>query len=158
MKKSTFITKRQIDDITAKYPTPFHLYDEKGIRDKARALNNAFAWTSSYGGFREYFAVKATPNPHIMQILLEEGCGFDCSSYTELLLAESLLNGRPEYNADSPAVMFSSNQTPDEDFLLADKVGAIINLDDFTHIENVVGLLKETISIQDELKKTGEIN
>jgi len=125
MTKSTFITKEKLDKITEDYPTPFHLYDGRGIREKARALNAAFAWNK---GFREYFAVKATPNPHIMRILMEEGCGFDCSSYTELMLTESL-------GAVGENIMFSSNQTPDEDFLLASKLGAVINLDDFTHID-----------------------
>ncbi|MCL1789416.1 MAG: diaminopimelate decarboxylase [Oscillospiraceae bacterium] len=128
MIKSTFITKEQLVKIAEKHPTPFHLYDEKGIRKRARALNEAFSWTEKYGGFREYFAVKATPNPHIMRILMEEGCGFDCSSTTELLLSESL-------GAKNDDIIFSSNQTPDEDFRLASKLGVVINLDDFTHID-----------------------
>jgi diaminopimelate decarboxylase len=135
MTKSTFITEEKLCEITKNFPTPFHLYDEKGIREKARALNAAFAWCDDYGGFKEYFAVKATPNPHIMRILMEEGCGFDCSSYTELMLAESVIGGNPAGQPSDSEIMFSSNQTPDEDFLLANKLGAVINLDDFTHIE-----------------------
>ncbi|MCL1903723.1 MAG: diaminopimelate decarboxylase [Oscillospiraceae bacterium] len=142
--KPTFITKEQIIDITADHPTPFHLYDEKGIREKARALNAAFAWTEQYGGFREYFAVKATPNPHIMRILMEEGCGFDCSSYTELLLSESL-------GAKNDDIIFSSNQTPDDDFLLANKLGVVINLDDFTHIDVLDKLLENKGGIPDTI-------
>lgn len=125
MKKTPFVTLEQLKDIEKTYPTPYHIYDEKGIRENARRLNEAFAWNK---GFKEYFAVKATPNPYIMQILKEEGCGSDCSSYTELLLAESVGNtGRD--------IMFSSNCTPPEDFALALKLGAIINLDDITHID-----------------------
>jgi diaminopimelate decarboxylase len=121
--KTPFVTKAQLDAIIEKFPTPFHLYDERGIRENARRLHEAFAWNK---GFREYFAVKATPNPYIMRILQEEGCGFDCASYSELLLADKI---------GSKHVMFSSNATPDEDFILAYNNGAIINLDDFTHIE-----------------------
>ncbi|MDR0222279.1 MAG: diaminopimelate decarboxylase [Oscillospiraceae bacterium] len=125
MAKTTFVTKERLEEIAAEYPTPFHLYDERGIRETARALNKAFSWNA---GFREYFAVKATPNPYIMKILTEEGCGFDCSSYTELLLSDRV-------GAKGGDIMFSSNETPDADFLLAAKLGAFINLDDFTHIE-----------------------
>jgi diaminopimelate decarboxylase len=132
MKKTTFITKERLENISADYPTPFHLYNEKGIRETARALNKAFSWNK---GFREYFAVKATPNPHIMRILMEEGCGLDCSSCTELLLADGI-------GAKGADIMFSSNQTPDEDFLLAHKLNAIINLDDFTHIDILDKLLQ----------------
>ncbi|MDR2532150.1 MAG: diaminopimelate decarboxylase [Oscillospiraceae bacterium] len=121
--KKPFINEEKLNEIITKHPTPFHLYDEKGIRENARRLHEAFAWNK---GFREYFAVKATPNPYIMRILQEEGCGFDCASYTELLLADKI---------GSKNVMFSSNATPDEDFILAYNNGAIINLDDFTHIE-----------------------
>ncbi|MDE6728319.1 MAG: diaminopimelate decarboxylase [Oscillospiraceae bacterium] len=123
--KKAFVTKEQIDEIVKSYPTPFHIYDEKGIRENARALKAAFAWNK---GFREYFAVKATPNPFIMKVLQEEGCGFDCSSYTELLLSD-------EVGAKEHDIMFSSNATPDEDFKKAFELGAIINLDDFTHID-----------------------
>ncbi|MCL2109640.1 MAG: diaminopimelate decarboxylase [Oscillospiraceae bacterium] len=121
--KTPFVTLEQLHKIIKEHPTPFHLYDERGIRENARNLHKAFSWNK---GFREYFAVKATPNPYIMRILQEEGCGFDCASYAELVLAEKV---------GSKDVMFSSNVTPDEDFILAYNNGAIINLDDFTHIE-----------------------
>ncbi len=124
-KKIPFVTKEKIEEIKKEIPTPFHIYDEKGIRATARALNEAFAWNK---GFKEYFAVKATPNPFIMKILMEEGCGFDCASYTELLLSDKV-------GAKKHDIMFSSNETPDADFKLAYDLGAIINLDDFTHIE-----------------------
>lgn len=125
MIKKPFVNKEKIEEIVREYPTPFHIYDEKGIRENARRLNAAFAWNK---GFREYFAVKATPNPYIMEILMEEGCGFDCSSLTELMLSERV-------GAKGDDIIFSSNATPDEDFLLARKMGVQINLDDFTHIE-----------------------
>ncbi len=124
-RKIPFVTKEKIEEIKKEIPTPFHIYDEKGIRATARALNEAFAWNK---GFKEYFAVKATPNPFIMKILMEEGCGFDCASYTELLLSDKV-------GAKKHDIMFSSNETPDADFRLAYDLGAIINLDDFTHIE-----------------------
>ena len=123
--KKTFVTKAQLDEITRQYPTPFHIYDEKGIRENARKLKQAFAWNP---GFKEYFAVKATPNPFILTILKEEGCGVDCSSYTELMLSEAL-----DYSGHD--IMFSSNDTPPEDFIKAKQMNAIINLDDFTHID-----------------------
>ena len=123
--KKPFVTKEQIEEIVKTYPTPFHIYDEKGIRENARALKAAFSWNK---GFREYFAVKATPNPFIMKVLQSEGCGFDCSSYTELLLSD-------EVGAKAQDIMFSSNATPDDDFIKAYELGAIINLDDFTHID-----------------------
>lgn len=123
--KKPFVTKEQIEEIAKSYPTPFHIYDEEGIRENARRLKAAFAWNK---GFREYFAVKATPNPFIMKVLQEEGCGFDCSSYTELLLSD-------EVGAKEHDIMFSSNATPDIDFKKAFELGAIINLDDFTHID-----------------------
>ncbi len=137
--KRSFVTKEQIQNIAEKYPTPFYIYDEKGIRDNARAVSKAFSWNK---GFKEYFAVKATPNPKLMQILQEEGCGFDCSSKTELMLSYSI-------GAKGEDIMFSSNDTPDDEFVYADKIGAIINLDDLTHIEfleNAVGKIPETIS------------
>ena len=139
--KTPFVTLPQLQEIIKKYPTPFHIYDEKGIRENARNLHKAFSWNK---GFREYFAVKATPNPYIMKILQEEGCGFDCASYSELLLADAVGRTAP---GGSP-VMFSSNATPDEDFILAYNNGAIINLDDFTHIEVLDKLcgIPETIS------------
>ncbi len=123
--KKPFVTKEQIEEIVKTYPTPFHIYDEKGIRENARALYKAFSWNK---GFREYFAVKATPNPFIMRILQEEGCGFDCSSLNELTLSDAV-------GAKAHDIMFSSNATPDADFLKAYELGAIINLDDFTHID-----------------------
>lgn len=138
MTKKPFVTKEKIEEIVKMYPTPFHIYDEKGIRENARRLKSAFAWNK---GFREYFAVKATPNPYIMEILLEEGCGFDCSSFTELMLSERV-------GAMGEDIMFSSNATPDMDFIYARKLGAQINLDDFTHIgilEKLCGI-PETIS------------
>ncbi len=134
MKKS-FLTKEQIAEVTKKYPTPFHLYDEKGIRENARAMAKAFSWNK---GFKEYFAVKATPNPYIMQVLKEEGCGFDCSSMTELMMSEAV-------GSTGTEIMFSSNATPPEEFVKARELGAIINLDDFTHVaflEKVAGLPK----------------
>jgi diaminopimelate decarboxylase len=123
--KKTFAAAQQFRDIAAQYPTPFYLYDEKGIRENARRVKEAFAWNK---GFREYFAVKATPTPGILKILREEGCGADCSSLTELMLADAV-------GFSGHDIMFSSNDTPDEDFILADKLNAIINLDDFTHID-----------------------
>ena len=123
--KNTFVNKQQVEDIVKTYPTPFHLYDEKGIRENARKLKAAFAWNK---GFKEYFAVKATPNPFLINILKEEGCGTDCSSYTELMLSEAL-------GITGSNIMFSSNDTPAEDFAKARELDAIINLDDITHIE-----------------------
>lgn len=123
--KKPFLTKTQLQAVTAEHPTPFHLYDEKGIRENARRLNQAFSWNK---GFREYFAVKATPNPEIMRILGEEGCGMDCSSFTELLLSE-----RAGFSHEQ--IMFSSNVTPAKDYRYAAKLGATINLDDITHID-----------------------
>ncbi|MEG2575519.1 MAG: diaminopimelate decarboxylase [Christensenella sp.] len=125
MEKRPFVTKEQLESIAEKYPTPFHLYDERGIRENARRMNAAFSWNK---GFREYFAVKATPNPVIMKILKEEGCGVDCSSYTELMLSEAC-------GFVGQDIMFSSNDTPAEDFRLARKMNVIINLDDLTHVE-----------------------
>ena len=136
--KRPFVTRERIEELVKKYPTPFHLYDERGIRENARRVNEAFAWNR---GFREYFAVKATPNPSIMAILREEGCGMDCSSLTELMLCERV--GIP-----GGEIMFSSNDTPAEDFVLADRMGATINLDDITHIsflEQTIGHIPETI-------------
>lgn len=123
--KVPFITKDQLDKITAEFPTPFHLYDEHGIREKARALNTAFSWNK---GFKEFFAVKATPTPAILKILQEEGCGADCASYVELILANKC-------GFDKSEIMFSSNDTPAEEFLLAKKLGATINIDAYNHIE-----------------------
>ena len=137
--KKPFVTKAQVEEIVKKYPTPFHIYDEKGMVENARAVHEAFSWNK---GFREYFAVKATPNPKLMQILKEQGCGFDCSSITELMLSKAV-------GAKEEDIMFSSNDTPAEEFVYADKIGAIINLDDFTHIdflEKTIGKIPETIS------------
>ncbi|MBR2934977.1 MAG: diaminopimelate decarboxylase [Oscillospiraceae bacterium] len=131
MMKKTFVTKQQLETVAKDYPTPFYLYDEQGIRDNARALNRAFAWNP---GFKEYFAVKATPNPQILKILHEEGCGTDCSSLTELIMSDRC-------GFKGGEIMFSSNDTPAEEFKLAAELGATINLDDITHID----FLKDTI-------------
>ena len=139
MKKEPFVTKEKLEEIIKEYPTPFHLYDEKGIRENAKAVKEAFAWNK---GFREYFAVKATPNPFILNILREYGCGCDCASLTELMLADAL-------HFKGEEIMFSSNDTPAEEFVYADKIGATINLDDFSHIEfleKAIGHIPETIS------------
>lgn len=125
MEKKPFITLEKAKEIIKEIPTPFHIYDEKGIRENARALNKAFSWNK---GYKEYFAVKATPNPYLMKILQEEGCGMDCSSYTELLLCESC-------GITGENIMFSSNVTPVEDMKKAYELGANINLDDYTHVE-----------------------
>lgn len=125
MQKKPFVSLEKLKEITAKYPTPFHLYDEAGIRSTAKALNAAFSWN---GGFREYYAVKACPNPFILNILKEEGCGLDCASMAELKLAEAL-----GFRGD--AIMFSSNETPAEEYEYARRLDAIINLDDITHID-----------------------
>ena len=124
MIKIPFVTKEQVEEIAKSYPTPFYLYDEKAIRANARELYEAFSWNP---GFKEFFAVKATPNPYLLQILREEGCGVDCSSYTELLLAEAAGFGKGE-------IMFSSNETPVGEFTKAKQLGGYINLDDITHI------------------------
>lgn len=125
MEKKPFVTKEQIEEIVKTYPTPFHIYNEKGIRETARRLQKAFSWNK---GYKEYFAVKATPNPFIMQVLKEEGCGVDCSSLTELMLSDAVgFNGSD--------IMFSSNVTPEADFKLARKLNAFINFDDLTHID-----------------------
>ncbi len=124
-KKSPFLTLAKAQEIIQDVPTPFHVYDEKGIRENVRALNAAFAWNK---GFKEYFAVKALPNPAIMQILKEEGCGVDCSSMTELMLSEAL-------GFTGEDIMFSSNVTPVEDMQKAYELGAFINLDDATMVE-----------------------
>ncbi len=137
--KKPFVTPDQLQAITEKYPTPFHLYDEKGIRQTARRLKAAFAWNP---GFKEYFAVKATPTPGILKVLQEEGCGVDCSSLTELMLSDKC-------GFKGHDIMFSSNETPANEYVLADKLGAVINLDDFTHIDflkDTLGEIPETIS------------
>lgn len=139
MVKNPFVTFEQVQEIAKEYPTPFYLYDEKGIRENAKKVQRAFAWNP---GFKEYFAVKATPNPFLMKILHEYGCGSDCSSPAELMLAEaSGITGQE--------IMYSSNDTEPEEFRYANELGAIINLDDITHIpvvEKVLGRLPETMS------------
>lgn len=139
MEKKPFVSKEKLEEIIKEFPTPFHLYDEKGIRKNAKALKEAFAWNP---GYKEYFAVKATPNPFLIQILKEYGCGCDCSSFTELMLSDAI-------GMKGEDIMFSSNDTPVEEFRLADRLGAIINLDDITHIEfleKAIGHIPETIS------------
>ena len=135
--KNTFVTLEEVKKIMEKYPTPFHLYDEKGIRENARNVNKAFSWNK---GFKEYFAVKATPNPQILKILKEEGCGVDCSSYTELVLSNKMGFKESE-------IMFSANNTPEKDLKLAVELNSYVNLDDYTHIDfldNLCGI-PETI-------------
>ncbi len=139
MKKEPFVTLEQLKEITKTYPTPFYLYDEKGIRENARALKEAFAWNP---GYKEYFAVKATPNPYLINILRDYGCGCDCSSMTELMLSDAI-------GVRGEDIMFSSNDTPAEEFAYAAKLGAVINLDDYTHIdflEKTIGYIPKTIS------------
>ena len=125
MEKKPFITLAQAQEIIQDVPTPFHLYDEKGIRENARRLNQAFSWNK---GYKEYFAVKATPNPYLLKILQEEGCGVDCSSYTELMLSQAC-------GFSGSDIMFSSNVTPAQDMKKAYDLNAYINLDDLTHVE-----------------------
>ena len=136
--KKPFVTKEQLEAIAAHYPTPFHIYDEAGIRENARRLRAAFAWNP---GYREYFAVKATPTPANQKILKEEGCGCDCSSAAELVMAERC-------GVTGEGIMFSSNDTPAEEFRLADRLSAIINLDDLTmvdYLEQSIGHVPEKI-------------
>ncbi|WP_269797313.1 diaminopimelate decarboxylase [Streptococcus sp. SM5] len=131
--KIPFIKREALEKIVEEFPTPFHLYDEKGIREKARAVNQAFSWNK---GFKEYFAVKATPTPAILKILKEEGCGVDCSSYVELLMSHKL-------GFTGPNMMFSSNNTPDQEYAYAHELGATINLDafeDIEHLERATGI------------------
>ncbi len=137
--KKPFVTLDQLQELVKQYPTPFHLYDEKGIRENARALHKAFAWNE---GFREHFAVKATPNPQILKLLKEEGCGVDCSSLTELMMAERC-------GFSGSEIMFSANETPAEEFEMAAKLGATINLDDLTHVDflhETIGYIPKKIS------------
>lgn len=141
MSKKAFVTKAQIEEIVKTYPTPFHIYDEKGIRENAKALKEAFAWNK---GYKEYFAVKATPNPFLIKILNEYDCGCDCSSMSELILSEAM-------GITGSNIMFSSNDTPAGEFVKAAELGATINLDDFTHIaflEKTLGKLPETLSLR----------
>ena len=135
--KKPFVTKAQIDEIVKNCPTPFHIYDEKGIRENARRLKQAFSWNK---GYKEFFAVKATPNPSILKVLKSEGCGADCSSYTELLMSDKV-------GITGSDIMFSSNDTPACEFELANKLGATINLDDYTHIQ----FLKDTCGIPETI-------
>ncbi len=140
MKKTPFVTLEKIQEITKTIPTPFHIYDEAGIRANARALREAFAWNK---GFKEYFAVKATPNPYILKLLHEEGCGCDCATYTELLLAEAVgITGHD--------IMFSSNVTPELDMRKARELGAYINLDDATYVDFLakLGPVPETVCLR----------
>ena len=127
MAKVPFVTKEKVEEIASKYPTPFHLYDEKGIRENVKNLKKAFSWNK---GYKEYFAVKATPNPFLINILREYGCGCDCSSKTELMMAKTI-------GAVGDDIMFSSNDTPIDEFKYCNKLGGIINLDDITHIKAV---------------------
>ena len=139
MKKEPFVTKEQLDKIAQEYPTPFHLYDEKGIRANVKALKEAFSWNE---GYKEYFAVKATPNPFLINILKEYDCGCDCSSMTELMLSRAI-------GVVGSDIMFSSNDTPIEEYQYAEQIGATINLDDITHIEvleKAVGKLPKRLS------------
>ena len=131
--KTPFVSREKLAEITDKFPTPFHLYDEEGIRERARALHEAFSWNP---GFKEYFAVKATPNPAILKILKEEGCGVDCASYVELLMSQKL-------GFVGQDIMFSSNNTPAEEFQFARDLGATINLDAYED----VAFLKEATGI-----------
>ena len=125
MEKIPFVTKEKVEEIVKTIPTPFHIYDEKGIRENAQKLKDAFAWNK---GFKEFFAVKATPNPFLIDILREYGCGCDCSSLTELMLSHAM-------GVKGGDIMFSSNDTPAEEFAYANEIGATINLDDITHID-----------------------
>ncbi len=139
--KIPFVTKEQIEEIVKIYPTPFHIYDERGIRENVKKLKEAFSWNK---GYREYFAVKANPNPYLIKILQEYGCGCDCSSMTELMLANAL-------GMDGQNIMFSSNETPMNEYQYANSINATINLDDITHIpflEEAIGTLPETISLR----------
>ena len=139
MDKKPFVTLEQLREIEKTYPTPFYIYDERGIRENAARLKQAFSWNR---GYKEYFAVKATPNPFLLNILKDMGCGTDCSSMTELMMSRAC-------GFSGPDIMFSSNDTPPEEFAYAEKLGAIINLDDITHIqclEETLGHIPETIS------------
>jgi diaminopimelate decarboxylase len=139
VKKKAFVTKELVEEIVKSYPTPFHIYDEAGMRENVLALKEAFSWNP---GYREYFAVKANTNPTLIQILREYGCGCDCSSLTELMLSQAM-------GCKGEEIMFSSNETPAEEYAYAAQIGATINLDDFTHIdflEKTIGYIPKTIS------------
>ena len=135
--KKPFVTLEKLREIEKDYPTPFYLYDERGIRENARRLYKAFGWNK---GYKEFFAVKATPTPGLMRVLKEEGCGMDCSSMTELMLSEMC-------GITGEEIMFSSNATPPEEFVKARELGAIINLDDYTHVE----FLRRTCGIPEKI-------
>ncbi len=141
MEKKPFVTLDQIKEITKTYPTPFHIYDEKGIRENAKKVKDAFSWNK---GFREYFAIKANPNPFLISILKEYDCGVDCSSMAELYMAEKMGFSAKDMK---DGIMFSSNATPAEEFVYAKELGAIINLDDFTHID----YLEKTAGLPDRI-------
>ena len=139
--KTPYATLEQVQKINETYDTPFYLYDEKGIRENARKVHKAFSWNK---GFKEYFAVKACPNPSILKILREEGCGTDCSSLTELQMSDAC-------GFSGHEIMFSSNETPLSEYKFCEKLGGIINLDDFTNIqelEETLGYLPETMSLR----------
>ncbi len=138
MEKKPFVSREKLEEIASVIPTPFHIYDEAGLRRNIRDVKKAFAWNK---GFREYFAVKAEPNPVILSILKEEGCGCDCSSMTELMMAKAI-------GCTGELTMFSSNDTPPEEYVYANDMGAIINLDDFTMVdkfEKAVGKFLKTM-------------
>ena len=140
MKKIPFLTLEKAKEIREQIPTPFYVYDEAGIRANARLLKAAFSWNP---GFREYFAVKATPNPFLLKILHEEGCGCDCATYTELLLSEAVgITGHD--------VIFSSNDTPALDMRKAREMGVYINLDDATYVDFLasMGPVPETVCLR----------
>ncbi len=126
-KKALPFNKTQLEEIIKEYPTPFHIYDEKAIRENLKKIHKAFSWNK---GFKEYFAVKALPNPAILSVLKDEGCGTDCASMTELMLSEYV-------GITGENIILTSNETPAEDFIKAKELGAIINLDDISHIEFV---------------------
>ncbi|MEG2959128.1 MAG: diaminopimelate decarboxylase [Oscillospiraceae bacterium] len=137
--KKPFLTKEKAEEIAREYPTPYYVYDEVGIRENAKKLLAAFRWNPRY---KEYFAVKATPTPGILKLLRAEGCGVDCSSLAELLMAEKC-------GFSGSEIMFSSNDTPAEEFRLAARLGATINLDDLTHVDflrDTLGSVPETVS------------
>ncbi|MCK1235221.1 diaminopimelate decarboxylase [Streptococcus uberis] len=133
--KKPFISKEKLEEMTSQYPTPFHLYDEAGIRQKAREVNKAFSWNK---GFKEYFAVKATPTPAILKILQEENCGVDCATEVELMMSHEL---------GFKNIMFSSNNTPAREYQYAQEVGATINLDAYEQI----AYLEETSGLPEKI-------
>ena len=139
--KKPFVTKEELEIINKTYPTPYHIYDEAGIRQNVENLYKAFSWNK---GFKEFFAVKANANPFLINILREYGCGCDCSSKTELMLSKAM-------GVEGKDIMFSSNETPANEFQYANEIGAIINLDDITHIdflEKTIGKLPKLMSVR----------